>query len=157
MFCSSCGTQVDNNVQFCPNCGTKFIQIPTAPEGGTIPPITPIPPPPPLSTSPPFSAGIASKKASGRAVTSLVLGILGLTCCGIMAPIAWILGSMELKDIGSGLSSSAGKGYATAGKILGIIGTILIILSMVFAIVWFMLGMSMFAFRAPFAHHYRPF
>ena len=153
MFCSSCGTQVDNNAQFCLKCGTKFVQMPTSAE-------TSVPPPLPPSQTPvaaPMPASGIPAKASGRAVTALVLGILGLTCCGIMAPIAWILGSTELKDISIGLSSPVGKSYATAGKILGIIGTIMIIMSMLMAILWFGLIFSSIAFRAPFSHHYRPF
>jgi hypothetical protein len=153
MFCSSCGTQVDNNAQFCPNCGTKFVQMPTSAETGVLssPPSSPIPVAAPIPAS-----GIPAK-ASSRAVTALVLGILGLTCCGIMAPIAWILGSKELKDIIAGLASPEGKGYATAGKILGIIGTIFLILGILWGMVWFGLIFSSIAFRAPFAHHYRPF
>lgn len=156
MFCSSCGTQVDNTAQFCPNCGTKFVQMPTASEGSMIPPTPPSPPQTPGYIPLPPTAVIPAK-ASGRSITSMILGILGLTCCGIMAPVAWILGSTELKDIGAGLSSPAGKGYATAGKILGIIGTIMIILSMLLAILWFVFMFSTFAFRAPFSPHYRPF
>ena len=151
MFCSSCGTQVDNTAQFCPNCGTKFIQMPTSAETSIAPPpqtpgYIPIPP-----------SAVIPGKASSRAVTALVLGILGLTCCGIMAPIAWMLGSTELKDIRAGLASSEGKGYATAGKILGIIGTVLLILGMLWVILWFVFVFSTFAFRVPFFHHYRPF
>ena len=153
MFCSSCGTQVDNNAQFCPNCGTKFIQIPTSTEGSAPPP----PPHPQTPITTPLPAAGISAKASSRAITALVLGILGLTCCGIMAPIAWVLGSTELKDIRAGLASSEGKGYATAGKILGIIGTVFLILGMLWAILWLVFAFSTFAFRVPFFHHYRPF
>jgi hypothetical protein len=147
MFCSSCGTQVDNNAQYCPHCGTKFVQMPTAP-------ISVTEATPPLSSSPaPISPPTLPAKASGRAVASLVLGILGITCCGIMAPIAWILGSTELKDINARLSSPEGKGYATAGKVLGIIGTILLILGMLWGLFWFGLMFSSMAFRG----HFRPF
>jgi hypothetical protein len=31
-------------------------------------------------------------KASGKATTALILGILGILCCSIVAPVAWVLG-----------------------------------------------------------------
>jgi hypothetical protein len=154
MFCSSCGTQIDNHAQFCPNCGTKFVQLPAAPASEAAPP-------PPAVAPVPVTAQIPSpsipEKASSQAVTALVLGILGLICCGIMAPIAWILGSSELKKINARISSAEGKGYATAGKILGIIGTIFLILGILWVILWFGLAFSTFAFRSPFSHSFRPF
>ena len=89
-------------------------------------PIATPPPPPPLP--PP---GVAAP-ASGRAVTALVLGILGLCCCGLVAPVAWYLGTVEGRAILAGQSPASGQVMATAAKILGIIGTIL----MGFAILW---------------------
>ncbi|MBN2190568.1 MAG: DUF4190 domain-containing protein [Candidatus Aureabacteria bacterium] len=75
----------------------------------------------------------SADKASGKAITSLVLGILGLLCCGPLAIVAWILGAMELSDIKKGLSSKAGEGMAKAGMIIGIIGTVLMVLGI---LVW---------------------
>jgi hypothetical protein len=84
-------------------------------------PTPPPPPPPPVSAS-----------ASNQAITALVLGILGLVCCSIAAPFAWYFGQTELTAIRDGRSSTAGEGMAMAGKITGIIGTII----MVFALLW---------------------
>ncbi|MDI6784235.1 MAG: DUF4190 domain-containing protein [bacterium] len=132
MFCSSCGTQVDNNAQFCPNCGTKFIQIPTSTEGSA--PL-PLPhPQTPITTSLP-AAGI-SAKASSRAITALVFGILGIVCCQPIGIAGWIIGASELKKIKSGLSSEEGKAYATAGMIMGIISTTIFTMVMVVSIIW---------------------
>lgn len=79
-------------------------------------------PPPPVST----------EKGSSRATTALVLGILGFVCCQLCAPFAWYMGNQELKAIKSGQAPAAGQGFATAGQILGIIGTIFLL----FAILW---------------------
>jgi len=68
----------------------------------------------------------------------LVLGILGIVCCGLCAPFAWFIGSAELKQIKAGLSSQAGKGFAQAGMIMGIIGTILLILTIVGMLIYFL-------------------
>jgi hypothetical protein len=74
------------------------------------------------------SAYPAQQKASSQAVTALVLGIVGIVCCALCAPVAWYMGGQELKAIQEGRSPLAGQGMAKAGQILGIIGTILMVL-----------------------------
>jgi hypothetical protein len=77
------------------------------------------------------------QSASTQAVMSLVLGILSIvTCCGILAPIAWYLGSQEQKAIREGRSPVAGEGLAKAGVILGIIGTILMVMGILWIFLW---------------------
>ncbi|MFA0748807.1 MAG: hypothetical protein EORIYHIE_002676 [Candidatus Fervidibacter sp.] len=74
--------------------------------------------------------------ASSRAIWSLVLGILGLILCGLLAPFAWWLGAAELRDIKAGLSPDSGQGLATAGMVLGIIGTVFLAISCCGALVY---------------------
>ena len=74
--------------------------------------------------------------ASSRAIWSLVLGILGLILCGLLAPFAWWLGASELRDIKAGLSPDSGQGLATAGMVLGIIGTVFLAISCFVALVY---------------------
>lgn len=62
-----------------------------------------------------------------QATTALVLGIVGLFFA-IVAPFAWKIGHDELKAIDAGRRSPDGHGTATAGRILGIIGTMLLVL-----------------------------
>ena len=71
---------------------------------------------------------------SSRATTALVLGILGFLCCQLCAPFAWYMGSQELKAIKAGTSPMAGEGTAKAGMILGIVGTILLVLACVWVL-----------------------
>lgn len=66
-----------------------------------------------------------------NAVASLVLGILGILCCGILAPIAWVLGTNSLKAIEQSGGAYGGEGLARAGQILGIIGTVLWVVAVV--------------------------
>jgi hypothetical protein len=73
-----------------------------------------------------------AEKGSSRATTSLILGILGFVCCQLCAPFAWYMGNQEIKAIKAGQSPAAGQGFATAGMVLGIIGTIFL----VFGILW---------------------
>jgi uncharacterized membrane protein YjgN (DUF898 family) len=70
-----------------------------------------------------------------RATTSLVLGILGIVICGICAPFAWKFGKQAVTEIDASGGRMGGRGQAQAGYILGIIGTILLILTIVFFVV----------------------
>lgn len=64
---------------------------------------------------------------SSQATTVLVLGILSLVCLPILGPVAWVMGNQELQAIDEGRRNPANRGTANAGKILGIIGTGLIL------------------------------
>ncbi len=78
-----------------------------------------------------------------RAVVALVLGILGIVLCPILAPIAWAIGHASEQQIDAAAGALSGRGLATAGKITGIIGTVLLILYVLFIIVFFVfLGMA---------------
>jgi uncharacterized membrane protein YjgN (DUF898 family) len=77
-----------------------------------------------------------AQSSSTQAIVSLVLGILGVICCGLLAPIAWYMGSQELKAIREGRSPAAGEGLAKAGMILGIIGSIFLVLSVIWIFFW---------------------
>lgn len=61
------------------------------------------------------------------AVLSLVLGIVGLMI-GITAPLAWKYGRDAEAAVDASGGTLGGRGLATAGKILGIIGTVILAL-----------------------------
>jgi hypothetical protein len=71
-----------------------------------------------------------------QATTILVLGILGLILCQVLAPFAWVMGNKELAAIDSGLRSPENRSTANAGKILGIIGTVLLGLALIAVILF---------------------
>jgi hypothetical protein len=56
----------------------------------------------------------------------LVLGILGLVFCGLLGPIAWIKGNAATRDIKARPDLYTDSGQVRAGRILGMIGTILL-------------------------------
>ena len=60
----------------------------------------------------------ASPKASGLAMTSLVLGCLGLFTCGITALVGLILGIIALVRINKSNGQLGGQGMAMAGTIV---------------------------------------
>ena len=65
----------------------------------------------------------------------LVLGILGFIVCQVFAPIAWFMGSSDLKAMEAGRMDPTGKGLTQAGVILGIIGTVIIGLGVIVLII----------------------
>ena len=71
---------------------------------------------------------------------ALVLGIIGLVACAFCAPFAWWQGKSAENAIAASGGTYGGKGMATAGKILGIIGTVLLAIGVVVLIVVIIAG-----------------
>jgi hypothetical protein len=60
----------------------------------------------------------------------LTLGILSLVICGWIGPFAWILGQRDLQRMRTGEMDPEGEGTTNAGRICGIIGTVLGVLQL---------------------------
>lgn len=69
-----------------------------------------------------------------QATTSLVLGILGVVLCGVLAPFAWVYGGRAVKEIDANPTVYGGRSEANAGRILGIVGTALLAISVLFVL-----------------------
>jgi hypothetical protein len=70
--------------------------------------------------------------------TAMVLGIIALagmvTCGGItlvLSPFAWGIGSKAVREIDANPTTYGGRSSANAGKVMGIVGTVLLILGIV--------------------------
>jgi len=72
-----------------------------------------------------------------RATTSLVLGIVavagGFICYLpiLVSPFAWSISHRTIREIDASQGQVGGRGMATAGRVLGIIGTVLLALVLV--------------------------
>ncbi len=66
-----------------------------------------------------------------RANTILILGILSLIVCAPLGIFAWIMGNADLKAMEGGTMDPAGRSNTSAGRICGIIGTVLLIIGVV--------------------------
>jgi hypothetical protein len=75
-----------------------------------------------------------------RGTLILVLGILGLVVCGPLGIAAWIMGNGDLKQIDAGAMDPTGRSTTNAGRICGIIATILFALYIVVGFLVFGLG-----------------
>lgn len=114
MPCPFCQEAIRRDAVKCRWCG-EMIGKPPAPvvTGSPSPSAYSPPPPPPVPQAPPST-------------TPLVLGILGIVCCGFLAPIAWVMGNnYEAQCRAMGVEPD---GNGKAGKILGMIGTALLVI-----------------------------
>lgn len=113
MFCTTCGRENPATSSFCNNCGQ---------------PLTPgAAPPPPPPTAAVYTPADPNAPNDGKALASLILGILGLTFFSFLAGIpAIILGHMSRSNIKKSLGKLRGDGMALAGLIMGYISLLAI-------------------------------
>jgi hypothetical protein len=79
-----------------------------------------------------------------RGTLILVLGILSLILCGIFAGIpAWIMGNNDLREMDAGTMDPSGRSLTNAGRVCGMITTILTIIALVIVIVLIVLGVTL--------------
>lgn len=72
-----------------------------------------------------YQPDYGGRYVQSRATTILVLGILSLVVCGLLGPIAWYQGNQELQRIAGGAVDPSTQGTVNAGRICGIVGTLL--------------------------------
>ena len=118
MNCPKCNHEISVDAQFCGNCGQPVTQTATPVESvvqTSVQPVAQVPVAPVESSD------------SGKAIASLVLGILGFV--GSLIPLIGLIMGIGALMLGLNSKNSAKKGMATAGLILGII---VIVLSLIF-------------------------
>jgi hypothetical protein len=65
-----------------------------------------------------------------------VLGILSLVCCAVFGPFAWVMGSRARRDMADRPEAMwVNQGAVTAGWVCGIIGTVFMILGLLYLVV----------------------
>ena len=107
------------------------------------------PAPPPAD---PWSQGPGAPPAPGYtaapgqkvdgATTALIMGIIGLVFCQFLGPFAWVMGRNAERRVDASGGMLTGRGEATAGKVLGIIATVLLVLGIVAFIALIAIGSS---------------
>ena len=78
---------------------------------------------------------IEPRQQASSAVAALVLGILSVVLCPLCGPVAWVLGRKAEQEVDASGGQIGGRGLGTAGKILGIVGTLFIVLLIVLVLV----------------------
>ncbi len=82
-----------------------------------------------------------------QAVMALIMALLGLTLCQLLCPLAWIFGQRELDAIDAGRRDPSKRDMAFASKVIGIVGTALMVLGLIF-LVLFVVSIGAFAVGA---------
>lgn len=98
-FCMQCGAALTPTAAFCPRCGAPVAPPVPGPSYGSVRP--------------------------HRGAVILVLGILGLVACFPLGMVAWIMANRDLRAMQAGQMDPSGEGLTRAGKVLGIIVTVL--------------------------------
>lgn len=112
MFCGKCGTNNADNAQFCSNCGVAL----SAAQAGA--------PLGPGVAAPPSQPYVGPTETSGKAIGSLICGLLFFF--PPIAIIAIVLGHLSLSDIRRAAGRLTGQGIAIAGLVLGYLGIVFI-------------------------------
>lgn len=84
---------------------------------------------PPLSNpqgGPPYQQ--PAPPGTSTPTTLIVTGILGIVCCGLLAPYTWIKSNQALQSISAGLGNASDASTYNITRIIGIVGTALWIL-----------------------------
>lgn len=95
--------------------------------------------PPPYGPGPPYGyppPGYGVEHPQGTTV--LVLGILSLVVCSVLGPFAWSMGNRALAEIDAAPPGYfRNRGNVTAGRICGIVATVVLIVSVFLLILLF--------------------
>lgn len=81
----------------------------------------------------------------------LALGILGIAPCFICGIIAWVMANNDLREMAAGTMDRSGEQMTRAGKICGIIGTVLGCCGIGIWLLWFVFVLIMFGGMAAHA------
>ena len=168
-ICKHCGANIDDNAKFCGSCGCANEVIPTMATPVESTPVEPtyVEPTPTVEATPvnsvptyeqpqqnfnqtyqqtafsqPMYEQPVNNKTNICALVGFIFSIVSLICCSFLAPIGAILSIIGLVQIKK--SGEKGKGLAIAGLIIGVIGTLLTIISfiLIFAYPTLMTGMD---------------
>jgi type IV pilus assembly protein PilA len=125
MFCAQCGAPNDDQAQFCVKCGTLVQAAPAAGSGQPAPGVVtpsgwPAPPANISSYAVPGQAYTGPTQTSGKAIGSLICGILFLLFPFAIGAV--VLGHLSLSDIRKAAGRLTGRGLATTGLVLGYLG-----------------------------------
>jgi hypothetical protein len=80
---------------------------------------------------------------SVNGTTILVLGILSIVFLPILGPVAWIMGNNALVTLNSGYADQSQRSNVVAGRICGIIGTVVLILGIIYVIAMMTFGLTL--------------
>lgn len=66
----------------------------------------------------------------------LALGLVSLIACPVVGPFAWVMGSNDLRAMDEGRMDPEGKQLTQAGKIIGLVATIILTIQIVLLVLY---------------------
>lgn len=128
-FCRYCGTKMEESAKFCPNCGanttegsvdnqtTQNVQQPSTNVNTN------------TQQNNVNNNTTATTKWNGLAIASFVCSMVGIVIFGLIMGILAICFAAAAKSRAKTFPEESGKGFATAGLVVGIIEVIIMIWS----------------------------
>jgi hypothetical protein len=87
--------------------------------------------------------GFTQAREHPQGTTVLVLGILSLVVCQVLGPFAWKIGNAALRDMNAQPDVTwSNRGNITAGRILGIVSTVLMLVGIAFFVLWLLFAVA---------------
>lgn len=116
MFCRNCGAKIDDDAEFCPNCGRYVTGLDR--ERGAESLQKPVPDHGPNVTP----TRKRSDPGMGFAIAGFVLGLAGTIGCAVFIPavLAIVFSAIALKRAGGFPNSGSVLGFAIAGIVIGL-------------------------------------
>jgi hypothetical protein len=103
----------------------------------------PPPGPPPGGPYGPGPYGGTYAREHPQGMTILVIGILSLIVCGLLGPVAWVMGNNAIAEIDRNPSAYVNRSTVQAGRICGIVASaILTVGAVVFVVAMIALAAS---------------
>jgi hypothetical protein len=72
----------------------------------------------------------------------MILGIVGVVICGFTAPFALVIGRRAMNEIDASGGTLGGRGMAQAGFILGIVGSVFLVLGLLYVVVLIIIAVA---------------
>ena len=93
-------------------------------EPGPVPPGPIQPAPPTVNPYVPYVGNLNfGAPDHPQATAVLILGIISLSACQLVGPVAWVMGSRAKKEIDAAPGRYGGRQQVVIGMVLGIVGT----------------------------------
>jgi hypothetical protein len=86
-----------------------------------------------------YGGGYGGQVEHPQGTTVLILGILGIVMCQLAAPVAWIMGNKALEEIDRDPLRYSNRSNVNLGRILGMVGTIILAVGAVGMVLYFIL------------------
>lgn len=102
--------------------------------------------PQPYGAGPAYGGMLPDHPSATTAMVLSIIGLAGLLFCGgitlVLSPFAWAIGGKAVREIDAQPGRYGGRDKAQAGRVMGIIGTVILVLGVVAIVALVAIGLS---------------